>query len=389
MSSVHDEKKVMESLKPLADFLMEDLGADFVEPGESRDFKLVWVMTGGVEGIFKKMYERLKKPVVILAADLNNSLAASLEILSYIRSRGDRGYIVHGGLEHVARDIERYRSFFEAAEKIRGARIGSIGGPSEWLIASGVDYEQASKRWGTSFVDIPMKEVYDAIKACEDSYDGYFDRATEVVEPVEKDIRGGHAIYLALRKIVRERKLDAVTLKCFDLLGTVKNTGCLALSRLNDEGVAAGCEGDLPSTFTMYLVSALTGKKAFMANPSKIDSDKNTVIFAHCTVPTTLVRSYRLRSHFESGIGTGIAGAFEEGDITVLKVGGKNLDRFFVSRGRIISNPVNEQRCRTQIEVKMEQDVRQLLKDPIGNHQVIVKGDIEKDFRDLLEYMGF
>ena len=51
----------------------------------------------------------------------------------------------------------------------------------------------------------------------------------------------------ALRSLVAEERLDAPTLCCFDLIGARAFSGCLVLSALNDEGVAAGCEGDLPS----------------------------------------------------------------------------------------------------------------------------------------------
>ncbi|ADH60270.1 L-fucose isomerase-like protein [Thermoanaerobacter mathranii subsp. mathranii str. A3] len=388
-SPVHNKKNVEESLKFFSDFLINEFDAKFVDECKENEFTVVWNMTGGTEGIFKKIYKNLRQPIIVLTTDLINSLPAALEILSFIKSQNGKGYIIHGDLREIACEIKKYYKFFTALKKIKEAKIASIGGASEWLIASSIDYIQASKKWGTSFIDIPIDELYNILKNCHGSYDGYFDRAIEVVEPSNEDIRGVHLIYLALKKIIEERKLDAISLKCFDLLKRVNNSSCLALSRLNDEGIIAGCEGDLPATFTMYLVLALTQKKSFMANPSKIDFNKNTIIFAHCTVPTTLVKQYKLRSHFESGIGVGIAGEFEKETVTVVKIGGKNLDKIFVTTGRIISNPTNDQRCRTQIEVEMDNDVREFLKNPIGNHMVIVRGNIKKELNEFMEYVGF
>ena len=63
----------------------------------------------------------------------------------------------------------------------------------------------------------------------------------------------------------------------------------------------------------------------WMANPAQLDADRNSLWLAHCTVPRTLVESYRLRSHFESGLGVGIQGSLATGPVTLLRTGGKQL----------------------------------------------------------------
>ena len=44
-----------------------------------------------------------------------------------------------------------------------------------------------------------------------------------------------------------KERLDAVAVRCFDLVTARGTTGCLALSALNDAGRVAACEGDLAS----------------------------------------------------------------------------------------------------------------------------------------------
>lgn len=51
----------------------------------------------------------------------------------------------------------------------------------------------------------------------------------------------------------------------------LQTTGCLALSALLDEGIVAGCEGDLPAALTMSWMQAVTGQASFMANPQDLD----------------------------------------------------------------------------------------------------------------------
>ena len=40
-------------------------------------------------------------------------------------------------------------------------RIGVIGTPSSWLIASNVDYLLAKRRWGVEYTDIALERVYE------------------------------------------------------------------------------------------------------------------------------------------------------------------------------------------------------------------------------------
>ena len=91
-------------------------------------------------------------------------------------------------------------------------------------------------------------------------------------EASPEDMIKAMRLYRAIRKIVDEDRLSALTLSCFRLIEQTGTTGCLALSLLNDEGIIAGCEGDLQSVFTMLAAKVLTGKPAFMANPSMINA---------------------------------------------------------------------------------------------------------------------
>ena len=81
---------------------------DFADYG-SHDLDLIFVRTGGTEGIFKRLLPQLAaqsaKPFYLLASDKSNSLAASLEILSYLRQQGMQGEILHGKAAYVSAKI--------------------------------------------------------------------------------------------------------------------------------------------------------------------------------------------------------------------------------------------------------------------------------------------
>ena len=271
-----------------------------------------------------------------------------------------------------------------------GCTIGLIGEASPWLIASGIDKEALSKRCGVSFREICIGTLADKYLGYRELWKNHTLSAgaraelDEVIcrfscslegDRTTEDLSDAAIMYLALASICKEEHLDAVTVKCFDLLSSCKTTACLALALLNDNGKIAGCEGDIPSICTMLAVYKALGRPSFMANPASIDSDNLSIDFAHCTIPTVMVESCTLPSHFESGIGIGINGEVPLGNYTLCKLSGKNLDRSLICNGRLIKGEYLSNRCRTQVrfifESKAEFDA--FCKARVGNHIILFK----------------
>jgi hypothetical protein len=112
-----------------------------------------------------------------------------------------------------------------------------------------------------------------------------------------------------------------------------------------------------------------------MANPSRIDLDRGLLSLAHCTVPRGLSGAYRLRSHFESGLGVAIQGTLPAGPVTLVRIGGLRMERLWAVDGTLLRNTDHADLCRTQVEIGVGGDVLQdLLARPLGNHMVVVPG---------------
>jgi L-fucose isomerase-like protein len=93
-------------------------------------------------------------------------------------------------------------------------------------------------------------------------------------------------------------------------------------------------------------------------------------------VPRKLTPVYKLRSHFESGLGVGIQGTMPEGPVTLLRIGGKEMDKLWLAEGMILQNGIADNMCRTQVEIKLERGgkISDLLNKPLGNHLVVLIG---------------
>lgn len=387
-SELHDADAVSNMTKVFLNSLNVSYvfkGNDFSDYG-THALELIYVRTGGTEGIFRRLLPNLlaksDRPFYLLTSGKSNSLAASMEILSFLRQNFFKGEIIHGHPAYMAKRISILAKVGEAKAHLRGCRLGIIGKPSDWLISSDADKEAVKRLLGIELIDIPMSELLDVIAVTPAKAPEY----QVSVESIRRSLPGACQIYDALKVIVGRRQLQGFTIRCFDLLTAVKNTGCLALAKLNAEGLVAGCEGDVPAMLSMKIGQSLVGVSGFQANPASVDPETGEMLFAHCTIPLNLVEHYEFDTHFESGIGVGIRGYMKEGPVTIFKVSG-NLTRHFVAEGELIRNQAKPDLCRTQQVIKLSepQMASYFLTDPIGNHHVVLPGHQKEILEEILK----
>lgn len=388
VSDFHDDDRIEKTTAEFNDALKKSLDEVGIELVEEKDANLMiyYIQSGGTENIFKHLF----KPQdinLLLTTTMHNSLPAALEIHSYLTEQGLNVEILHGKPEIIAERILTFAKINRAKDKLKKDKLGVIGAPSDWLIASDVDYERVNDILGIELIDIPLEEFY---KIWEEfgqlSTSTPYDNEEAVKEYDQEKVAEANRIYKTLKVIINKYGLTALTLRCFDLINEGCGTGCLALSYLNAENVIAGCEGDIPAVISMMIMNRLTEQPIFLTNPSRIDLEENTVLFAHCTLPWNMTEEKRLDTHFETGQGIGVRGYIEKGEVTVFKIG-RDADQYFVSSGDLIEAGNEDVLCRTQVKIKLENDVRYFLQNPLGNHHLICKGDyaelIEEFFDNL------
>ncbi len=372
------------------------------------------VLTGGTERLVLDAVGDRPEPVILLAHPGQNSLPASLEILARLRQLGRVGKVVYlgggagPGSRPDLRPLEQALRLAETYRRLHSVRLGLIGEPSDWLVASMPDPDLVTSAWGPEIVRIGIDEVLRTVRDLtgadagaaasaseqglsseERSFrDGFAGGATAIREPSGDDLTRSAAVYAALRRIARRDGLGALTVRCFDLVLKAGTSGCLALSALTDEGTVSGCEGDLEATLTMMILHYLSGETPFMANPARLDAADGSVWLAHCTIGRNLLEAYAIRSHFESGIGVGIQGTMRNGPVTLARVGGDRLDRLYVAEGELVASGHEENLCRTQAHVKLDGGVDYFLRRPLGNHHVLIYGRHKGDLAAYADLVG-
>ena len=364
-----------------------------VENAKEALFNIILIGSGGTENLFLKQLKEDDEPVVILSTSRNNSLPACLEIKTYLENHNKLCFLLSGNENHIANMIKHIALIITAYKTVKDNNLGVIGGASSWLISSPIEPKVIYQNYKINVVKIKMNELEMFIEETEgemlDTKD--IPHSNELINKYKDKevIHQALVIYVALKKIVRKYDLKGLTIRCFDLLKKYKNTACLALALLNEEGITAGCEGDIFSLLTMHLVHALTGRSSFMANPSKFNYDDRSVLLAHCTVPLNMTSSYSLTTHFESGLGIGVKGELPEGRVTLCKIAPDyTMENCVCMPASIKDNPNLEGYCRTQITVSLDDDgLLDLLKASFGNHLVVSYGDVYQDFYPFLSLL--
>jgi L-fucose isomerase-like protein len=261
----------------------------------------------------------------------------------------------------------------QALKSLNGKKLGQIGQVSDWLISSAIPADLMKAKLGINLTVIPWNELshFSEFRASVPFLDS-FSCSMQI------DLTETAKVSELLTDTIEKRNLDAITVECFPMVQKDGVTACLPLAKFNNEGIPAGCEGDITAIAGMMLCKELTGIIPWIANINKATHEG--CMFSHCTISAGLVSGFSVKTHFETGQGTAIEGDFKSDLITIFRFDNK-LSKAFIVSANICGRPKSPTACRTQIEVKLTgNEVDLLRRSPLGNHHLIVPGE----WKDLL-----
>jgi len=406
-SPLHDSNSILACRQELLNELRSSHEIEFIDSGKlahadlKNNYIIAFIATGGVEEMFKHFCKYLSRPILLLSDSYHNSLAATMEIATWLSHNGIPHRHFNFPIEPTRKYLEKFENLLSLMFKVQNTltrlskmRVGLIGGESSWLISSAIDRAAVSNRFGTEFIDIPISKVEELFKKNSVSQDlmNNFSRLSTCLcgDRNESDLKDALILYSALKDLVNEYSLDALTIRCFDLLSSCNTTSCLALAILNDEGIVSGCEGDIPSLWSMIIASLLCDSVSFMANPSSIEREDRSIDFAHCTAPISIGKKFTLPSHYESRIGIGLSVKLPLQKYTLFKCGGINLDRNYVFEGDVIQNTNVIERCRTQVKFQFKEieEIDVYLESHLGNHSVLIPGRHKDEIESFFQIIN-
>lgn len=348
--------------------------------------------SGGTEALINEITKNTSNPVLILADSQKNSFASSLEAYAFLKNDYRVNIFYSDNISERVNAAKSFSIAVNAIQKINEAHFCLIGDPSDWLLTS--SNFTGFNLFNTKFTKIGIDKLTSEVERIDSDATGkivenWKSEYNEILVS-NKSLIDSAKVYLALKNVINEFEADVISVRCFDLL-EYNYTACMGLSICNDEGITAGCEGDIPATFTMMIAQQLSGQPVWMANPSSIDKEKNQIIFAHCTVPSKFLYSTKeagLTTHMESGKSTAIRGPLNKSEVTILRIG-DDFKKIVSVKGKIIESDMkNENLCRTQAVIQIEGSVEEWVESSLGNHQIIVYGDITPELKYFCDFSG-
>jgi len=348
---------------------------------------VVAVLTGGTEQLITELCQR-NVPTAVVAHSTHNSLAAAIEALPLLKREG-RPVALFMLKNGVSKEVGVFLRAALAYRVLKGSKVVLVGDPSPWLVYSSRQLDALRKLLCLEVIKLSTDELLSKLEEVGDDaveeLSKYFMHA-ELAGVSEGDLRRALRVYVVLKSMLTQYGSKVLTIRCFDLM-RVSTTACLALSILNDEGYVVGCEGDVPALTTMAALSSISDSPTFMGNVSWVDGSR--VLVTHCTVPTKLVGRFKLKTHFESGVGVSIEGWPRRGEeVTLARLDALNK---ILRAGRAVvinEGPVTAYACRTQFLLGLKGSAEAIVSEPIGNHYVLAPGNWVKHLKYLAELLG-
>lgn len=368
------QKVLKDAQKEFIDKFKDVEAKNFVDD----DPEVIWFLTGGSEHNALDQIEPQKR-YCFIANQNDNSWAAATEVKALLNEKGIKTRILNYDL---IESLEPVQIFLEEGTEHKKVRLGMIGKPENWLVASVPDYELLDEVLGIQVREYDWQYVLDQNENTEDNtFEKYFSKYKYA------DFDKNKSLFNKLMSFISIEGVSALSFACFDFVKQNEHTACLPVSALNTLKIPATCEGDLCAAAGMIVLERLTGIIPWMANINYID--RECAIFSHCTAGLDFVDNITIDSHYESGKGSAIKGKSKSGQVTIFRID-HQLEYCYLSLGEIVGSGDFITGCRTQVKVSMSSKDLFLLREfPLGNHHLIAYGDQTDALIEYFTNKGF
>ena len=335
-----------------------------------------------------------------------NSLTGAYSAANTLRAFGNRPFAYAFGAPEEARTEAELRAVLQAAglrHALRSLRLAAVGQPPQGFGFGRALENELMEVFGAELETVEVRELIEKARGyteedCAD-YLRRTERAVRGLENMPAQNRLDHArLYRAYSEYVRARGIGALASRCWPDFFTAFGTPvCTVLSLLNDEGVAAACEGDVYGALSMWLGMRLSGEPVFFGDPVSLDEGENTITFWHCgAAACSLARRDTgavVGVHPNRKIGPVMdfgCEAFPEATVFRVSREPDGSFRFFLCEGRVLDKP--RQFSGTSLVVRTDAECRRIVESSVKAgfepHFVVMKGRCTAALAALGEMLG-
>jgi L-fucose isomerase-like protein len=322
---------------------------------------------------------------------------------SNIRRSGKRfvylvGHVTPRQVEQVARAARAGK----VAGSLRRARFGMVGSPCPGMLDVEADEGDLEKTLGATAIHIDLDALLEGARAASPGEAAaaaarLISETGGVRDIGDEALADNLRLYVGIRELVKENKLDAYCVRCWpELRDQYKTTPCAAHALMSQDGVPNSCEIDLPALITTYILNRMAGTPAFNFDITAYLEREGAIQFAHCGAAAPSLagdpRKALVRVHMRTATGATVEFPFPEGTATLAKLlrprDGKL--RLFVARGQVIPSGegVRGSVATVRPEPSAAAFLDKMMREAVEHHVALVYGDWTGELAHFCEFTG-
>jgi len=329
-----------------------------------------------------------------------NSLCGVHLLASLLKRSGRRFDYVHLSPEGDTAELVRYIRAFEVSLGLKRMRVGLVGSHTPGFDAMAVDAVSLKEKIGPEVVYIGLNEVFQGAKQVPASHretlmreiGREYHNAAEL--PAEK-IGKFAETYASLEHQAKEKNVSSLAVRCWpEFIEGYGQAACGSVSKLTDDGIVTGCEGDVLGTITSAIMREFAGSAPFLADIVHVDYKANEATLWHCgAAPFSLAApGERVTLGEEFGIGgLNVEFPLKSGFVTMARLGYLGGEyRMLVTTGEalkigpIVKGTVAQVRCDANVRTLMDE----LIHGGWEHHLTMIYGDVAAELEQLCRILG-
>jgi L-fucose isomerase-like protein len=304
------------------------------------------IITWSFDHYTLELHQHLNVPVAIRAIPgiRTGSIVGSQQLASLLADLDIKYRLFYGEISDlsVAREVSDYARACGIYKKLRRSRMAVIGRRTEGMTPTAVDELEIARLFGIRLIHYGLDELLDIADTIPEAdaaqtWSRFKSGAREVLSETKHGIQTARN-YLACKKIVEQHSLSAVSIGSYP---KCQGTMCIPIAWLNEDGIPAGCEGDVNATINMLILSQLSDDPVHFGEMLAIDEKENSIVTSHCGCGSPSLsdtKGYVLSPVRLANSGVCIRFAAKPGPITFVNlVGRKNNYRMCAIQGNAVS----------------------------------------------------
>ncbi len=350
--------------------------------------------------------ERFKKPVAMIMEGMTN-----VDIAAYYRNLGLEGYAVYDW-----NDLDKLVTLLKVKKAMQKTKVivltDRLHEVPYGVYSTNQDFDYIEKKLGVETIPVSLKEFkndFELIQKNEKLRKQMEEMASNFISDAEavhmntETIINDFYFYATINGLFKKYDANSFSVRCFELCASKipwekKFVPCSCLSLLKDQGIAAGCEGDMNALLAMMMEMYLAKKAVYMGNPL-FDKENNAVKMYH-DVPSLKMKglsapdlNYEIVNFADSGFGATVRYDFNQ------DIGQKvTLARFDPTGDKLLLATGEIDGCFQMRMVGCKQGVTVTLKDAMdmfyksqdfGHHLAMVYGNYSEDIKRFGRIMNF